>query len=134
MLHAGDDRLRPTTTTTPGEDPPRGADHGRVDRQIERMADDTPDELRTILLAFVEAQGRSRAEVAGAEVLASGLAASEPGAEEIAYALSLYDPSGTTPGTLDNDGLAAALRDALHDLGDHTHCVHDLAAADLPIR
>jgi hypothetical protein len=55
------------------------------------------------------------------------------GVEDFIEALSLYEPT-ETPGEhlIGFDGLRSSARNALHELGRHDHCLHDVPPDERP--
>lgn len=82
-------------------------------------------DLRTFLLDFVEDRDRLVSTVNKVEDLVR-LASEDARFIDLSLALACYDGRRGEPeiGMFNQDGLAFECRQALHDLGDHSHCVH----------
>lgn len=82
--------------------------------------------LHEFLLAFVEGRDRTVPTVNQVEDLAHDLAAEDERYMNLSQGLASYDgrQGQPEPGMLNQDDLTKVCLDALHDMGDHRHCVH----------
>jgi hypothetical protein len=89
-------------------------------------------EVADILLAVVDSPPQSRSAAENLEATLSE-ASEVAGVEDFVAALSMFEPSKTPSGQLIGfDGLRSAAREALHDLGRHDRCMHEVPLSDRP--
>ena len=89
-------------------------------------------ELVELLTRVADSPPASRA---AAEELEAALAEATNivAVDEFAEALNLYEPTDSPgPNLIGFDGLRASAREALHELGRHERCLHDVPLTDRP--
>ena len=87
--------------------------------------------LADLARRVVQSDGMSSREAAVIEAELAVLDHDLPGYGEFQTALSLYQPGGGEH-LLDEEGLHRAAAELLHDLGDHTLCLHNVPLRERP--